>query len=105
MEGCIIVVDATMKAMSIFVTGKQILFHAFRTGTRVTEFTSGFLPNNRSESVGTDTTRLGFDDLVLQWFGFSSHGVICLSRKNRINFYSMAPFFITANFKRLSDSV
>jgi hypothetical protein len=82
MEGCVIVVDTTMKAMRIFVTGKQVLFDAFGASACVTEFTSGFLANDRSESVGTDTTRLGLDDLVLQWFGFSSHGVIFLSRKN-----------------------
>ena len=105
MEGCIIVVDTTMKAMSIFVTGKQVLLDAFGAGACVTVFTSGFLANNRRETVRTDTTRLGFDDLVLQWFGFGSHGVIFVSRKNRINFYSMAPFFTTSDFKRLSDSV
>jgi hypothetical protein len=54
MESCIIVVDATMKAMSVFVTSKQILFDALGASTCVTEFTSGFLAKNRSESVGTD---------------------------------------------------
>jgi hypothetical protein len=54
-KGGVIVVHTAMKAMGIFVAGKQILFDTLGAGACVTEFTGSFLANNGSESVGTDS--------------------------------------------------
>jgi hypothetical protein len=60
----VIVVDATMKAMRIFMTGEKVVFDAFGARACVAEGTGDFLSNDGSIMVGADGTELGFNGFV-----------------------------------------
>lgn len=107
MEGSIVVIDATMEAMGIFMSRKKILFNTFRAGACVAEFTNNFFAKNGRVSFGTDGTFLGFDNLIGNTVGFSGHGVRIEYIRNRINFYESmgGPFLPEEGLKRQSVSV
>lgn len=72
MEGGIVVVDTTVKAMSIFMSGQEVLFNAFGARGCMAELAAGLLSDNGGVAVTADGAYIGFYDHVFQ--GFGRHG-------------------------------
>ena len=68
-ERRIVVIDAAMDAMSIFMTRQEILFDAFAARGCRTVFTGYLLANDRRVLVGTDAAALGLDHLIGKFLG------------------------------------
>jgi hypothetical protein len=69
----IIVVDTTVKAVSILVASKKILFNALGARRCLAIFASRLLSNNGSEAFTTDCAYFRFDNSIGK-FGFGCHG-------------------------------
>ena len=68
-ERRIVVIDAAMDAMSIFMTRQEILFDAFAAGGGRTVFAGDLLSNDRRVLVGTDAAALWLDHLIGKFLG------------------------------------
>ena len=68
-ERRIVVIDAAMDAMSIFMTRQEILFDAFAARGCRTVFAGDLLSNDRRVLVGTDAAALGLDHLIGKLLG------------------------------------
>jgi translation initiation factor 6 (eIF-6) len=76
-ERCIVVIDATMDTMSIFMTCQEILLDTFAAGGGRAVFAGDLLANNRRVLVGTDAAALGLDHLIGKFLGrFGCHGLL-----------------------------
>ena len=65
----IVVIDAAMDTMSIFMARQEILFDAFAAGGCCTVFAGDLLANDRRVLVGTDAAALGLDHLIGKFLG------------------------------------